>query len=399
MHLSDLRGLARLATLATAGVTRIAEGVHQAVWSTLGFRGGPEPGRARGLTGLVYRSVHDLTLLVGDGVDGTLARLQLADALPPETPRRETILAILNGVLGDRLADDGNPLAISMTLRYQDEPLAPPVLPEALPEATGKIAVLIHGLCMSDGHWHADGDALDHGRALEALGYTPVYLRYNSGRHIAQNGRDLSVLLERLLADWPVAVDDLTVVAHSMGGLVTRSALRYAEQGALDWPTALKHIVFLGTPHHGSPLERAGNWVDRLLGRTLYTAPFAALGQMRSAGITDLRYGAMLGEVGPHRDRFRHGPDTRTALPLPDGVACYTIAATKAGFRDTLRNRLLGDGFGASAERPSASTPTRSTICRSRRRGAVGRLPDESPGDADQPRRDPSGRAVAVVVC
>ncbi len=344
MRISDLRGLARLATLATAGVTRIAEGVHQAVWSTLGFGGGPAAARARGLTGLVYRSVHDGTLLVGGGVDAVLARLEPSENAAHETARREALLAILNGVLGDRLEADGNPLAVPMTLRVRGEALDWHALPP-VPEATGKVAVLVHGLCLSDGHWQTGGPALDHGRALEALGYTPLYLRYNSGLHVSQNGRALSALLERLVDRWPVPVDDLTMVAHSMGGLLARSAAHYAEQDARRWLGRLKHLVFLGTPHHGAPLERAGNWVDRLLVRTPLSAPFAALGQVRSAGITDLRHGFVLDEDWRGHDRFHRAPPLRRHAALPEGVACYAVAATRASARGTLSSRLLGDGL------------------------------------------------------
>ncbi len=364
LRLSDVRGLAGLATQAAAGATRIAEGVHQSVWSTLGFPGGEAPGRARGLTGLVYGSIHAAVLATGRGVDTALARLHPAapaDAPVPETPRREALLAVLNGVLGDRLAAEGNPLAVPMTLRYRGAALDEAVPPTA--EVTGKVAVLVHGLCLSDRHWQAerDGEAVDHGAALaSALGYTPVYLRYNSGLHTSQNGRALAAHLERLVAGWPVPVADLTVVAHSMGGLVARSACHYAGQEALRWPGLLKHLVFLGTPHHGAPLERAGNWVDALLGSTPYTAPLAALGQLRSAGITDLRYGYVLDEDWQDHDRFHRRPDTRQRVPLPEGVACYAVAATRAARRSALANRLTGDDWVPLHSALSDADPRRS---------------------------------------
>ena len=113
----------------------------------------------------------------------------------------------------------------------------------------------------------------------------------------------------------------------------------------MQWPQRLKNIVFLGTPHHGAPLERAGNWVDVLLGSTPYSRPFAKLGQLRSAGITDLRFGHVLDADWAGRDRFEKGPDRRQPLPLPEGVACYTVAATTAKQRGTLAERLTGDGL------------------------------------------------------
>ena len=103
--------------------------------------------------------------------------------------------------------------------------------------------------------------------------------------------------------------------------------------------------MFLGTPHHGAPLERAGNWVDAILDSTPYTAPFARLGQLGSAGITDLRYGHLLDEDWGGHDRFHRTPDNRRVVPLPDCVACYTVAATTASKRGTLADRLIGDGL------------------------------------------------------
>jgi hypothetical protein len=360
---SDLRGLAQLATQATAGVTRMVEGVHQSVWDTLGVAGGPEPGQTGGITGLVYKTVQGVNQWVGKGLDAVLARLEpvLTATEPVDSAQRDALLAALNGVMGDHLLATHNPLALQMTMRWRGEPLdwqASPLLPPGS-GVSGRILLLIHGLCMNDRQWQEQGQAsapkptgppADHGAALaKALGYSPVYLRYNSGLHTSQNGRELAAQLEQLIARWPVPVEELSVVAHSMGGLLIRSACHYAHQGSgqpdLRWLAQLKNIVFLGTPHHGAPLERAGNWIDVLLGSTPYTAPLAKLGQLRSAGITDLRQGAVLDEDWQGHDRFHRRPDQRLVLPLPAGVACFAVAATMAGSRSTLANRLIGDGL------------------------------------------------------
>ena len=351
LRASDLRGVAQLATQATAGVARIAEGVHQAVWSTLGVPGGKTPGTTRGITGLVYQGIRGASQLLGKGLNTSLEQLEplfaSAEAARPETPQREAVLAALNGVLGDRLAATNSPFATAMTLRLRGRALdwrAPP----ARSDVTGKVVLMVHGLCMNDLQWQSSGAAnsVDHGAALaSALGYTPVYLRYNTGQHVSHNGHALSAALEQLAAHWPAALQDITVVAHSMGGLVIRSALHTAQQESLHWPATLRNIVFLGTPHHGAPLERAGNWVDVLLGSTRFAAPFARLAQLRSAGITDLRYGLLLDEDWQGHDRFRRQPDRRLPLPLPEGVACYTVAATTAAKRSLVADRLVGDGL------------------------------------------------------
>lgn len=350
VRIEDARGFAQLAAQATAGVARIVEGVHQSVWATIGVPGGRRPGTTRGITGLVYTTVRGVTGMVGQGVDTALAalkpRLASTSDAEPGSPRREAMLAVLNGVMGDHLMASGNPLATPMTLRHRGEALRTQALPAS--EASGKVLLLIHGLCMNDLQWRVEIDDLvvDHGESLaSALGYTPLALRYNTGLHVSENGHELSARLEDLVSTWPTPIEELTVVAHSMGGLVIRSAHHVAVQDGLRWPNHLRNIVFLGTPHHGAPLERAGSWVDGILGGTPYTAPFAKLGQLRSAGITDLRFGHVLDEDWQGRDRFSRRPDARRVVPLPDGVACYAIAATTAARRNALADRLIGDGI------------------------------------------------------
>ena len=350
LRASDVRGAARLAAQATSSLSRVVEGVHQSVWDRFGVRGAV-PGQTGGVTGLVYKSIRGLTHVIGKGAEASVALLEKyldsQERAGAESPQREAILAALNGVMGDRLLADQNPLAIRMTLRYRGEVLnwqaAPP-----MPEASGKLLLMIHGLCRNDLQWDAqhEGQTVNHGQALAAeLGFTPIYLRYNSGLHTSQNGRELASQLEQLIRHWPVPVEEISVLAHSMGGLIIRSAVHYARADGLIWPQRLRNIVFLGTPHHGAPLERAGNIVDVVLGSTSFTAPLARLGQLRSAGITDLRFGCVLDEDWHGHDRFHRKPDSRQRVPLPEGVACFAIAATTAAKRSLLADRLIGDGL------------------------------------------------------
>ncbi len=351
LRAADAAAIAKLATQATLGIAGIAEGVHQSVLlSVLGTKGasaGQLPGQTSGITGLVYSAVRGLTKLAGLGLERALAKLQplfqAADQSAPESPRREAVLAAINGVMGDHLAASGNPLATAMRLRPSPEF-----------EVTGKILVLAHGLCMNDLQWKPAPPANpaappppgDYGAVLaQALGYTPVYLRYNTGLHTSQNGRELSRQLDQLALQWPVPVTELSVIAHSMGGLVARSAVHCATEDKSAWLAHLKNIAFLGTPHHGAPLERAGNWVDAILGSTAYSRPFAQLARLRSAGITDLRYGHVADADWQGHDRFRKRPDSRQPVPLPRGVASFTIAATLASQRSAIAERLVGDGL------------------------------------------------------
>jgi hypothetical protein len=346
-HIADFRGVTSLAVDATAGLTELVEAIQVNIARMPAKLGGPVvEGAVNGIAWLVYRSIHGVTRAVGGGIDLVLAGLVPMSGETDSSAAREAALAVLNGVLGDYLIETGNPLAIRMRWRRDGAPL--PLTREGLamafPRPSPKIVVLVHGLCMNDLQW-ARG-AHDHGAALaRSLGYTPVYLHYNSGQHISTNGRALTAMLDALVAAWPVPVAELAIVAHSMGGLVARSAHHYGTIAGHAWQRHLRKIVFLGTPHHGTALERGGHRLHRLFDQTPYTAPFARLGKIRSAGITDLRHGSLVDEDWEGRDRFAHGEDARRPVPLPDGVDCFAIGAMIGRSPRDLRGRLLGDGL------------------------------------------------------
>jgi len=346
VHAADLRGVSRLTIDGIAGIVDLVEAMHYNIGSVPGILAKPKQGRTTGITGLVYRSIRGVIGLVGSWLDGLLARLTPLLGERSTWPGRETLLAALNGVLGDYLAASNNPLAISMHLRRRGVPLPTEREPiaAAIPQAGGKLLVLLHGLCMNDLQWRRKGH--DHGAALARdLAYTPVYLHYNSGLHISANGRAFADLLETLVQCWPVPLTELVLIGHSMGGLVTRSACHYGALAGHQWLPHVGKLVFVGTPHHGAPLERGGNWVDILLGSSAYSAPLARLGKIRSAGITDLRFGNLVDEDWNKRDRFERSRDLRVAVPLPEGVACHAIAASTGKTAGDLSGRLIGDGI------------------------------------------------------
>lgn len=334
----DLRGLSKLAIDATRGITDLIEAMHHNIARIPGITPSKEDGRTNGITGLVYRTVHGVTQAVGTGIDSAL--VVLAPYLGDLTDRfeREHIQSALNGVLGDHLLASNNPLAIHMQLRKNGTPLqlTAEALSAAIPNATGKIVVLVHGLCMNDRQWASkreDGTIHNHGLALQnECGFSAVYLHYNTGLAISENGLEFSDILETLIAHWPVAIEEFVIVAHSMGGLVSRSALYQGEHAGLAWPKQLNKIIFLGTPHFGAPLERGGHWFDLLLGATPYAAPFAKIGKIRSVGITSLRHGHLI-------------ENQQTAIPLPAGIACFAIAGLVGQANDVLHSTHLGDGL------------------------------------------------------
>ncbi|WP_139709400.1 esterase/lipase family protein [Aeromonas allosaccharophila] len=346
-HISDIRELAQLLTLALPAAVEITEAVHQAVLSGMGIKGRDE-GKTSGITGLVYKGVHGAANTLGSGINGLLTRLPPTPPLHhiPETPKRAALIATLNGVMGDALVESHNALATPMTLRYQGEPLDWQAMPTDLPRE-GRVLLMVHGLCMNDLQWQTlyQGEPVNHGEQLaNALGYQPFYVRYNSGLPIAQNGQALALLLEQLLTHWPGDLKEITILGYSMGGLVARSACHHASVAGLTWPAHLANLIFLGTPHHGAPLEHAGHWLEQLLPASAYTEPFVRLTRLRSTGIKDLRHGKVIETIAPP-DPAVPMRDPREALPLPCGVNCYAIAATTAAKRSLLADRLIGDGL------------------------------------------------------
>jgi hypothetical protein len=335
-HFDDLRGATRLAFDASTGITRLVGAVHGAIERTANPFASAGSGEARGLAGLIYRGIGGGMRVLGTGIDAGLAPLGGLLPAGEATEARDAWVAVLNGVYGDHLAHTGNPLAIAMCLRHRGRAVDPrrPALgpPSEHADSRGaRLLLLIHGLCMNDARWLREGH--DHGAVLAGeLGYVPLYLRYNSGLRIVDNGRALAGLLQDLLEHWPPPVQELVIVGHSMGGLVARSAVHEARRAGHTWPQRLRKLVFLGTPHHGAPLERGGHGLDYLLELSHYSAPFARIGRQRSAGIRDLRHGTIT--AGDHQH-----------VPLPPGVHCYAAAATLGSSRGPVAERLVGDGL------------------------------------------------------
>ncbi len=331
LHPSDLHALTRLAADAATGLVDIVEGVHMAIAPPA------QAGRAGAITTRTYRAVREVTRLVGLSAEVTLAQLSDLIGRREDTPQRRAVLAVLNGLWGDYLAATDSPLALPMSFDY------------GAVNDNGRLVVLVHGLCLNGQGWAratAGGAVHDHGAALARdLGYSPVYLTYNSGLHISTNGRALAMMLQALVDAWPRPVNELALIGHSMGGLVIRSAVHYGSQSGDSWPERLRALVFLGTPHHGAPLEQRGNLLNVLMDASPYVAPFGRLGKRRSAGITDLRYSNLVDEDWFGRDRFAQGPCDTCIVPLPAGARAYAVGATLGLGTDSLAHRLLGDGL------------------------------------------------------
>jgi pimeloyl-ACP methyl ester carboxylesterase len=242
-----------------------------------------------------------------------LVKLTPGNGIPAaDTLRGSMALGALNGAIGDRLADTGNPLALEMSFRGRPEP------------ATRKLAVFVHGLCETDEAWRLGSREPYGARLHRELGYTPLYLRYNSGLRISDNGRRLTALLEEVVRDWPVPVEEIVLVGHSMGGLVARSACHCGG----DWTRSVRHVFCLGSPHLGAPLEKGAHAVGYALNRLPETRAVAKLVNGRSVGIKDLRFGSCAEE-------------DLDEVPFLDCATYYFVGATLSNSKRSLVGDLL----------------------------------------------------------
>ena len=356
-----LEGAIDVATGALGGGLATIAGVHTAIarkpFAVL--RRAPAVGEVSevvravhdGITNFVYGGLGTAIAAAGGVIRRAAATIAGTEYTEPRAGSLSGLaVAALNGFAGDRLERAGSPLVSHMGLRHagRSVPAERAALAATFAAPSPRLAVFVHGLACNETMWqlhaerHYQNRQVTYGSRLESdLGYTPLYVRYNTGLHVADNGRRLARLLDRVVAEWPVPVEELVLVGHSMGGLVVRSATQYGAD--LDWVGRVRHIFFLGAPHLGAPLEKAANVTGWALGLLDVTRPFSAVLNGRSVGIKDLRFGSL-------RDEDWQGVDVDALLagrtgdvPLLEGAAHYFVGATVTRDRRHPMGVVVGD--------------------------------------------------------
>ena len=276
--------------------------------------------------GLVHRGIASAVYGgLGGGLRAASTGLERAAALGggprlEDHDRGRFLSSAVNGLIGDRLVHERPRLAISMAVRAggRDVAVEPAGLAAVFPRPTSRLVVLLHGLCENEGHWQRERDELGttYGEELAKQGWTPVYLRANTGLGLRQNGVELAVLLRRLVATWPGGVSRIALVGHSMGGLVMRAAGAVATpDDEHPWRALVTDVVTLGTPHLGAPLAQGVGRGSHGLSRLPETSTFARILEQRSLGVRDLVEG-LAEDVAPFpRARYHLVAATLTASP------------------------------------------------------------------------------------
>jgi pimeloyl-ACP methyl ester carboxylesterase len=336
----ESRALARLAVEEVASAPQGIRAFHYAtserVFRAVGPTAKPVKVVHDAIAGAVYGGLGGGVRLAGRGAEAVVGR-RYAHAVS-ETPRGALLIGIVNGLIGDTLEGEQNAIAYPMSLRV-DGAVVPPDRP--VPDATPRVAVFLHGLMETEFSWGGRGRYGE--RLAEDCGWTPLYVRYNTGRRISENGRSLCELLSLVVASWPVPVREIALVGHSMGGLVARSAAFQGNEQGEDWVRSVSHVVSLGTPHRGAPLEEIVHLGSAALDLLPETRPVSRFLRRRSGGIRDLRRGSLVDEDWKDRD-----PDALRAaacqeVPLLDGAThCFVSASLTRSPRHPV-GRLIGD--------------------------------------------------------
>lgn len=333
------------------GVTVLIRDVHKAVsrrlFAALGTAGVPVRVLHDGVAAIAYSStrlgVRVLPPVVGAGV---AALREPASPSAHDAHKGRWVLGALNGFRGDTLAVTRRTLAPRMRMRTHDgefRRIPQNIAHDVGSGATNRIVVFVHGLCENDLSWwlgaqrHWGDRSVTFGSKLrDEDGWTPLYVFYNSGLHISANGRELAEQLEKLVEAWPVRVDEIALVGHSMGGLVVRSAAHQADELQQRWVRSLKHVVGLGAPHLGAPLERFVSRGTYRMSKLPETKPVADWLNKRSVGIKDLRYGAVLEADWADFDPDACIDDRCTEATLLPGVLYSAASATLSKRQDGL---------------------------------------------------------------
>ncbi len=331
MTADEMRGLSGLVDLVLERAIAPVEGMHRAIADRSLRWTGPSGESARNVIDATITSIYDVIRLGGSAVGATIGLAAGIRGEPlTETALGRKVQAVVNATWGDELVQRDNSFGIDMGIRQPSGTLVDLTsvgLASAFPSATSRIVVLVHGLGRTENSWlerHDRAGLWD--RLATDPSVTPVMLRYNTGRHISDNGADLAELLEQMWSCWPVRPESVALVGHSMGGLVIRSACQMGKAAGQAWTDGLDHVITVATPHLGAPLEKAANLVSWGLRATPESRPLAEFLDARSAGIKDLRFGRIVeDDRSGADDTLFHGEPTDPPL-LPE-VRHHFVAA------------------------------------------------------------------------
>lgn len=247
------------------------------------------------------------------------------------------LVPILNGIHGDSMDENGHPALIRMSFRYNSRDISVEKIAELIDfaKSNGQLIIMAHGLMNDESIWQSNpedivqrmGSFIENQKKANIL-----YIRYNTGRHISQNGKDLSRLIQRLIDHYRNEIKELILIGHSMGGLVLRSACNYCRSLEHQWVLLLKKVFLIGVPNEGSYLARVAYMTQYFLRKVdpSENSSYAKFFDIRSNGIKDLSFGFLIDEDWQNPD-YEYAKEMKASKVYPvQNVEYYLIAGTVA---------------------------------------------------------------------
>ncbi|HMV41206.1 MAG TPA: hypothetical protein PK079_02665 [Leptospiraceae bacterium] len=258
---------------------------------------------------------------------------------------------ILNGIFGNYLEESGNELAIKPGFYYKNKIVDQSSINDLYSELTPNLLIFVHGLACDETYWsfkEESGEKNSFGEILSSkYNFTSLYFRYNTGRHISDNGNILTDTIEKLVSFYPKKIESINLITHSMGGLVTRSACYYGEEKKQNWLKYINQIFLIGSPHLGAPLEKFGNIVTNVF-TSLPQSYMKLAGDVinqRSSGIKDLRYGSILEEDWKDKEEDALLVNNRTDIPIYENAKYYIVSGSIHKNPKSVLNHWFGDAM------------------------------------------------------
>lgn len=354
ISVDDWRALGDLVALATDRLSAPAEGIHQAIADRWFGVGGHAESLTHSSNRWLIRSIYGTVRGAGSIASAAIAvgAATIGDTrtVRPlwKSRRGAGIQAATNALWGDEFARQQSHMHTELGIR---DPDGAPVSTDAISlnqaycAPTHRLVVLLHGLGHTERCWQGriddDGAPIGITHALEADGFTPVFVRYNTGMRVSHNRERLSQLLDDIVDNWPAPVHEIALIGHSMGALIARGAVHTGKSAGSTWITRVRHVVSIAAPHHGSPIEKGVHCASRILDRTAEGRPLSAFIDERSAGIKDMRFGTV---QDVDQDEVVDKAQTEVSIrPLGDGINHHLVAGIVTANSRNLFGLMVGD--------------------------------------------------------
>lgn len=285
----------------------------------------------------IYSSIHR----AAESLSETLLTLRIVDQ---NTFQNLASNIADTAILGDSFVALRDPFEVKTSFRLNAADATPEQIAEAFRAAPARrgLMICVPGLYQDESLWKS-GRPQPVVELLKQRSYFPVYLRLHPGTHVSTIGKEISTLMEALLA----ALPDTPVhfMSFSQGGLILRSTLLANDRSGGSIRKRTGRVILISSPDGGYFIEKTG----LLFGFGLGEAPSRAIKFMSFAGnVHSPAFRDMAAGIIREEDEKKTGPilpmSTNHYFGELDGLDAYQIYSLISDSNHIWSN-WLGDGL------------------------------------------------------